>query len=48
MLGGFMIKSLPEGIYDVTVTKVGFKTKTITTAVRWDELSNLDVELDKI
>ena len=46
--GGFMIKSLPEGIYDVTVTKVGFKPKTITTAVRWDELSNLDVELDKI
>lgn len=46
--GGFMIKSLPEGIYDVTVTKVGFKPKTITTAVRWDELSNLEVELDKI
>lgn len=46
--GGFMIKSLPEGIYDVTVTKIGFKPKTVTTAVRWDELSNLDVELDKL
>jgi hypothetical protein len=46
--GGFMIKSLPEGIYDVTITKVGFKPKTIAIAVRWDELINLSLELDKI
>ena len=46
--GGFMIKSLPEGIYDVTVTKVGFKTKTVTVTVRWDELCNVDIELEKI
>jgi hypothetical protein len=46
--GGFMIKSLPEGIYDVTVTKIGFKTQTVTITVRWDELCNVDVELEKI
>ena len=45
--GGFMIKSLPEGIYDVTVSKVGFKTQTITATVRWDELCNIEVELEK-
>jgi len=46
--GGFMIKSMPEGIYDVTVTKVGFKTQTVTVTVRWDELCNVDIELEKI
>jgi len=43
-----MIKSMPEGIYDVTVTKVGFKTQTVTVTVRWDELCNVDIELEKI
>lgn len=46
--GGFMIKSLPEGIYDITVSKVGFKPQTITTTVRWDELCNVVVELEKL
>jgi len=46
--GGFMIKSLPEGIYDVTVTKVGFKIQTVTVTVRWDELCNVDIALEKI
>ena len=45
--GGFMIKNLPEGIYDITVTKVGFKTQTVTLTVRWDELCNVDVALEK-
>jgi hypothetical protein len=46
--GGFMIKTLAEGIYDVTVTKVGFQTKTISIAVRWDELCNVEVALEKL
>jgi len=46
--GGFMIKSLPEGIYDINITKVGFQPKTITTTVRWDELCNVEVELEKV
>ena len=45
--GGFMIKSLPEGIYDITVKKVGFKTQTVTLTVRWDELCNVDVAMEK-
>ncbi len=46
--GGFMIKTLAEGIYDVNIIKVGFKPKTITTTVRWDELCNVEVELEKV
>ena len=46
--GGFVIKSLPEAIYDVTVSKVGFKDKTISPIVRWDELCNVEVELEKV
>ncbi|WP_243345948.1 carboxypeptidase-like regulatory domain-containing protein [Parabacteroides sp. FAFU027] len=46
--GGFMIKSLDDGIYEVTIEKVGFKTKTIIVTVSWDELCNINVELEKI
>jgi hypothetical protein len=46
--GGFSIKSLPEGIYDVTVTKVGFQTQTVTVIVRWDQLCNVEVALEKV
>lgn len=46
--GGFRIKSLDEGIYEVTVTKVGFKTQTITVTVRWDELCVVNVKMEKI
>lgn len=46
--GGFMIKSLAEGIYDVTVTKVGFQTHTNTVTVRWDQLCNVEVGLEKV
>jgi len=46
--GGFMIKSLPEGIYNITVSKVGFKPQTVTTTVRRDQLCNVQVELEKL
>jgi hypothetical protein len=46
--GRFTIKSLPEGIYDITVTKVGFRTQTVTLVVRWDELCNVEVALERV
>lgn len=46
--GGFMVKSLPEGIYNVSATKVGFKPQTITLTVSKDELCNVEMELEKI
>ena len=46
--GGFSIKSFPEGIYEVTISKVGFKTLTVSATVRWDELCNIDAALEKI
>jgi len=45
--GGFMIKSLAEGIYDVTITKIGFKTQVLTVVINWNELYNLDVAMVK-
>ncbi len=45
--GGFMIKSLPEGIYDVTVSKTGYKTQTVTVNVTPDQLCNVEVGLEK-
>jgi len=46
--GGFNIKTLAEGIYEVTITKVGFKTQTNTLVVNWNELCALDVEMERI
>jgi hypothetical protein len=46
--GGFNIKSLNEGIYDVTTSKVGFKTQTITAIVSWDKLCVLDIKMENI
>ncbi|MFZ4454994.1 MAG: carboxypeptidase-like regulatory domain-containing protein [Bacteroidales bacterium] len=46
--GGFMIKSLAEGVYEVTVTKVGFQTQVAQLIVRWDELCTLDVKMEGI
>ena len=46
--GGFNIKSLAEGIYEVTVTKVGFQTQTLNVVVDWNELCVLEVALEKI
>jgi len=45
--GGFMIKSLAEGIYDVSITKIGFKTQVLTVVINWNELYNLDVAMVK-
>jgi hypothetical protein len=46
--GRFKIKSLDEGIYDVTTSKVGFKTQTITAIVSWDKLCVLDIKMENI
>jgi len=46
--GGFNVKNLTEGIYDITATKVGFKPETITTVVRWDELCVVEIKMKKI
>lgn len=46
--GRFMIKSLAEGIYDLTITKTGFKDKIISVVVRWDELCNVVEELEEL
>ena len=46
--GGFMIKSLDEGIYEVTVVKVGFQTQKISTVVNWNDLCVLDVKLERV
>jgi len=46
--GGFMIKSLSEGIYEVTISKIGYQTKTISINVSSDQLCDVVVGLDKI
>jgi hypothetical protein len=46
--GGFMIKSLAEGIYNVTVTKVGFQTQIISVVVNWNELCAVQVKMEKV
>ncbi len=46
--GGFMIKSLDEGIYEVTIVKVGFQTQKITAVVNWNDLCVLDVKLERV
>jgi hypothetical protein len=46
--GGFNIKSLAEGIYEITVTKVGFQTKTLNVVVDWNELCVLEVALERV
>lgn len=45
--GGFMVKSLPEGTYNVTITKNGYKDQVVTVAVTDGEMSDLNVELTK-
>jgi hypothetical protein len=46
--GGFMIKTLREGSYEVSISKIGYVTKTITIHVSPDHLNNIDIALDKI
>ncbi len=46
--GGFMIKSLDEGIYEVTIAKVGFQTQKISTVVDNTKLCVIDVKLERV
>ena len=46
--GGFNEKSLAEGVYDVTVTKVGYKPETVSATVSSDKLCVIEVRLTKI
>jgi len=45
--GGFNIKSLPEGVYKVTISKNGYQEQVLTVAVTDGELGDLNVELSK-
>ena len=40
--------NLPEGIYNVVVTKIGFKEQVLTITVANGETTNLKVELEKV
>ena len=43
--GGFKIKHMAEGIYKVTIKKVGYEEQSIEVAVDGSELTNLTVQL---
>src|SRR5512133_227932 len=45
--GGFIVKSLAEGHYSVTVSKPGFKTTELPFVVDGEEMTNLEVHLEK-
>jgi len=45
--GNFRIASLPEGTYQVTVKKTGFKELVLTTTVVSGETTNLKVEIER-
>ncbi len=45
--GGFNIKGLAQGIYQVIITKPGYKEQTLTLNISDGEMSVLDVKLDK-
>ena len=45
--GGFMIKSLAEGVYQVIISKPGYKEQIATVNVSDGELSLLDIKLEK-
>lgn len=45
--GGFNIKSLPAGIYNITIKKNGYADQTTTIAVSDGELTELNVQLTK-
>jgi hypothetical protein len=46
-MGGFNIKSLSEGSYNVTISKPGYKDAVVTVYVTNGELSVVDVQLEK-
>ena len=45
--GGFNIKSLPEGVYKVTIKKNGYQEQVVTVAVTDGEMGDLNVALSK-
>ncbi|WP_243349279.1 carboxypeptidase regulatory-like domain-containing protein [Parabacteroides sp. FAFU027] len=45
--GGFQIKSLNEGIYQVTISKIGYQTQTHTITVSASEMYMLEVKMVK-
>jgi hypothetical protein len=46
--GGFMIKSLTEGTYQVSISKTGYQTQTKVINVTPDKLCTLDVALESL
>ncbi len=46
--GGFMIKSLTEGTYQVSISKTGYQTKTVVINVTPDQLCTMNAALDRI
>jgi hypothetical protein len=45
--GGFMVKSLPEGTYNVSIAKNGYKEQVVMVAVTDGEMSELNIGLSK-
>ena len=45
--GGFQVKSLNEGIYQVSVSKIGYQTQTLTITVSASEMYVLEVKMVK-
>jgi hypothetical protein len=45
--GGFQIKSIENGIYTVTVEKIGYLTKTLTLTLPGDEQYSMEVKMVK-
>ena len=46
--GGFNVKSLPEGMYDITIEKTGYKSYSATITVVFEALCRADAKLDKV
>lgn len=44
--GGFMVRSIPEGVYRVKVTKLGYKEKSVDLIVNAREMSDLVMTLE--
>ena len=45
--GGAKMKSLTEGIYTITCSKIGYQTQTLTVSITNDELNAIEVALEK-
>lgn len=45
--GGFIAKAIPEGTYQVTASKEGFKEKVMTISVVDGEMTKMDLKLEK-